>query len=68
MQNNDLHKIIIACDHEEAQAFVDWLNTQGYEAQVGRDTGNYIDGVWTSSDPDVNEKMNDLWDRYCNGY
>jgi len=61
------HKIEIAVDHAEADEFCAWLNTQGHTATVGRSTGNYVDGDWTSSDQAAGDILNGLWDDYCNG-
>ena len=60
------HTIIIACDHEEGEKFVEWLNNAGHDASIGRSTGNYVDGAWTSSDAEANEISNSLWTEYCN--
>lgn len=60
------YTIEIACDNPEAEAFAEWLKAQGHDAKVGRSTGNYVDGSWTSNNAAANEIMNDLWDQYCN--
>jgi len=60
------YKIEIASDHAEAEEFVSWLNNQGHDALIGTSTGNYIDGIWTSTDPEMSEIMNGLWGEYCN--
>ncbi len=57
-----------SCDgHEEA--FRDWLNERGHLAHVGRTTGSYVDGVWTSESSDegrhANEVLNSIWSKYC---
>ena len=59
------HEILVACDTEEGEAFINWLNDQGHGAEMSADDGNYIDGVWTTTDVDANMKMNELWARYC---
>lgn len=61
------HEIEIAVDHTEAEEFCAWLNEQGHSATVGRYTGNYVDGEWTSSSAEAGEILNTLWDEYCNG-
>lgn len=61
----DRKKVVIAADHIEAEEFVEWLRLQGYQASVGSDTHNHIGGYDTSSDDEANEKMQDLWNRYC---
>jgi len=60
------YKIEIASDHPDAEEFVSWLNNQGHDASIGTSTGSYIDGVWTSTDPEMSESMNTLWSAYCN--
>jgi hypothetical protein len=60
------HEIEIACDTVEAEQFRDWLIAQGHSAKIGRSTGNYVDGMWTSTDTEANEIMNGLWSDYCN--
>ena len=59
------YKIEIAGDTTECQQFADWLNTQGHTATIGRSTGSYVDGVWTSRDADASEILNTLWVSYC---
>lgn len=59
------YEIIIAVDTPEVEEFAAWLEDQGHSAKVGDGTGDYIDGVWTSSDAEANEIMNRLWDDYC---
>ncbi len=54
-----------SCDHDEAEAFCEWLNANGHYASVGSSTGNYVDGTWTSADDDTSEIMVDLWTQYC---
>ncbi len=58
-------KIEIAVDHTEAARFAQWLRSCGHDASVGRTTGNYVDGAWTSSDPDASEALRVLWAAYC---
>jgi len=60
------HQIEIAVDTVEADEFAAWLNANGHDAKVGNSTGNFIDGVRTSTDNDANETMRALWDAYCN--
>lgn len=59
------HKIQLACDHTEGEQFAQWLNERGHDAIVGNDTGNHVDGVWTSTDPDSSDILRGLWDEYC---
>lgn len=59
------YKIEVAVDTVEGENFVAWLNAQGHNAALGRSTGNYVDGTWTSTDVQANEIMRDLWDEYC---
>ena len=49
----------------KAEEFVEWLRLQGYNASVGRDTHHHIGGYDTSVDDEANEKMRNLWNRYC---
>lgn len=60
------HTIEISCDNDEGAQFAAWLNAQGHTATVGRSTGDYVDGAWTSSDIDASEAMRALWTAYCN--
>lgn len=60
------YTIELAIDTEDANAFADWLRARGHAVQIGRSTGSYIDGAWTSADCEANEIMRDLWDAYCN--
>lgn len=61
-----MYKIEIACDHHDAVTFCDWLKENGHDAKIGRSTGNYVDGSWTSQNDDAREILNALWDEYCN--
>jgi hypothetical protein len=58
-------EFIIASDNPEAEAFAEWLEDQGHSAEVGNSTGNYVDGVWTSTDDDAAQTLNALWESYC---
>lgn len=58
-------KIEIACDAVEATEFVEWLQGRGHDAIVGETTGNFIDGVHTSSSINANDILADLWAEYC---
>lgn len=60
------HTIEIAQDNAEAAQFCAWLVDQGHRATVGRSTGNYVDGKWTSTDDTASEIMAQLWNDYCN--
>ena len=62
-----LHEIVISVDTNEGAEFAMWLRQRGHSARVGTSTGNYIDGVWTSTDEAANQIMGNLWDRYCRG-
>ena len=59
-------KSITVCgSDQESDKFVEWLNDNGYDAELGDD--NKIDGWSTSNtETDANEVMNILWDAYCN--
>lgn len=61
-----MYKIEIATDTTESEKFADWLNAQGHIATIGRSTGSYVDGAWTSRDADASEILNGLWVNYCN--
>ena len=60
------YAITVAVDQGEAEEFVSWLNSNGHTAEVGTDTGNYLDGVWTNTDAVASDIMNGLWGSYCN--
>ena len=60
------HLIIVSSDNDEGEQFVEWLQQQGHTVSISNSTGNYLDGVCTSSDVDANEKMRALWASYCN--
>ena len=59
------HTIEIASDTHESEQFVHWLNAHGHTATIGRSTGNYVDGVWTSNNTEANETFRKLWESYC---
>ena len=59
-------RIEIADDHYEGAAFVAWLNANGYDAELGNTTGNYVDGRWTAVSDSADDLLRDLWDEYCN--
>lgn len=63
------YKIEIAFDscgtEEAANEFASWLNEKGHDASVGKSTGSYVDGRWTSNDEEAREIMNSLWDEFC---
>lgn len=61
------YEIIISVDTPEAEDFATWLEEQGHSVKVGDSTGNYVDGVWASTDDEASEIMNGLWESYCNG-
>lgn len=60
------YQVKVAYDQEEGREFVQWLIEQGHQAELGGDTGSYIDGVHTATDSGANETMNRLWADYCN--
>jgi hypothetical protein len=69
------YRIEIAFDTNEVEAFCAWLNEQGHDAWIGKSTGSYIDGDWTShyteeginsEHPYSEEIMRELWEGYCN--
>ena len=60
------HRIEIACDTPEAEQFAAYLTAQGHDAKVGRTTGDYIDGAWTSHNEEASDTMRALWTAYCN--
>lgn len=62
----EMATIEIACDHEHQISFRNWLNAQGYDASIGNTTGNLINGIRTSDDPDINDDFNRLWEDFCN--
>jgi hypothetical protein len=59
------HKIVLACDTTEAEQFAAFLSAAGHDTSIGRDTGEYIDGVRTSNDGYASIQMQKLWDAYC---
>ena len=59
------YTVEIANDTPDADEFAAWLNVQGHSATVGRSTGSYIDGAWTSHDIEASEIMRSLWEAYC---
>jgi hypothetical protein len=61
-----LYRVEVACDTDEGAEFVTWLNERGHTAKLGTTTGNFIDGVHTSSDERANKIMGRLWTQYCN--
>ena len=59
------YEIKVSFNTAEAEQFVEWLNEQGHSAEISDHTGDYVDGVWTSTDEDANEIMTRLWTDYC---
>lgn len=58
--------IELAVDHEEGEEFCEWLNNRGgITAYTGTTTGNYVNGIWTSYDPESSTFLNLLWEEYC---
>ncbi len=60
------YSVEIAGDTKEADEFCAWLNDNGHDAQVGKSTGNFIDGECTSHNEKANDIMRSLWEGYCN--
>ena len=60
------YEIKVACDTEECEQFVEWLNEQGHSAEMSNSSGNYINGLWTSVHEIADEIMRRLWSEYCN--
>jgi hypothetical protein len=59
------YKISIAIDTTEADEFLDFLKKQGHDADINTSTGNYVNGIRTSTDECAKEIMNSLWVKYC---
>lgn len=57
--------VVLACDSTEGEPFAAWLRAQGHAASVGRDTGNHVDGVWTSTDEEASAWLTAAWGAYC---
>lgn len=57
--------IELSIDTEDADAFAAWLRDRGHAVRIGRSTGSYIDGAWTSSDCEANKIMRALWESFC---
>lgn len=57
--------IELAMDHPEAEQFAAWLKQRGHNAKIGRSTGNYVDGQWTSTDESARTTLDRLWNEYC---
>ena len=55
----------IACDTDEGEEFVAWLNQSGHDATLGKTTSNFIHGKDTSLDAELSAIMNQLWNQYC---
>ena len=60
-----LGTISLAYDHREGDEFAAWLQSRGYDATVGRDDCNHVDGVRTDRNAVIQTVLNDLWDQYC---
>ena len=59
------YDVEISADNDEREEFAAWLISQGHTAEVGRSTGNYIDGGWTDHDHEADDIMRSLWEAYC---
>ena len=60
------YNIEIAVDMDEAEAFRDFIIKQGHNATIGKTTGNYVDGAWTSTDSGADLIFWELWRDFCN--
>ena len=60
-----IYTITIAVDTPEAFSFADWLEARGHSATVGDTSGDYVDGIWTSTDAAAAAVLNRLWGEYC---
>ena len=59
------YDIELAVDTIDAEEFRDYLIKQGHDVKIGKSTGNYVNGVRTSTDADANMILNDLWNNFC---
>jgi len=59
------YSIVISMDNDDGEQYARWLNKIGHSATVGRDTGNHIDGHWSSASKWANRISNDLWSGFC---
>lgn len=64
MMTESAMRIEIASDHSEAEQFCAWLRARGHDARVGRSTGSYVEGRWTSINEDAAEILRTLWNAY----
>ncbi len=56
------YTIVLSCDSDPA--FAEWLESRGHNVSIGHDTGNHIDGRWTSRDEVANETMRALYEQW----
>lgn len=61
---DDTHNIMVSCDHEDGQRFVEWLQEQGHTARLGATTGSFVNGYRTT-EPEAQQVMTELWEAYC---
>ena len=64
--NVNLRAGVIVVSHEQSDAheFVSWLKHHSYEARVGTDDANYIDGYCTIVSPMANSVFKELFGLY----
>lgn len=69
---NQLHveeahcNIEVACDLDECDQFVDWLETKGHNAKVSSESSSRVDGSRTFNDAEARYIFEGLWFEYCN--
>lgn len=59
-------RVELACDSPEPEQFAEFLRNLGHDVTIGRSTGNYVDGEWTSTNLDARAWLNAQWIAYCN--
>ena len=64
-QHNGILQIELAVDTVDAAEFAAWLRYRGHDVTIGKSTGSYINGVWTSTDDNADNTMRKLWDEFC---
>ena len=57
--------IEIACDTQDAELFIKYLESLGHSAIIGDSDGNYIDGVRTRGETDETIIMNKMYEDFC---
>lgn len=65
MKGDDVYEIILSTDTPDGARFAGWLRAHGHDARVGDDTGDHIDGVWTSCSAGMSTIMRELWEEFC---